>query len=592
MSSRSCYILSSLVQNLNLDILPEDTILPLLWQNISNVAGLPNVSPLVRFVSSSERIELELKARKLASEFAHRACQGALLDGIDFPETCRDDVDLRYFRDLLFADALAQSLSKSGFERIVYVGDNNPPVHQPLHAVFATLRFYFGKRLTYLSPSSQWIEKLGAWMHAKLSSVSGRIQRIVVSDRPLISKSQIISIFATSEWERFTQPLLEMQKAYGSQYQFWYLGQAGDRLLEWIQSTQVQLVNIPYPEKIDQDIRSFFSSHWENWMFQERHKIAQTFDCPSIASDYLIPHFNQRFNYTMAHAAQWARTLASCMQKSSPELMVGSSACTYMTGFPYQVARNLSVRTIALPVTYVPHQSPASAPSEYFFCHNRFQRENHAYFFPNEKGIRYCGNASNTLSYIPSGKFPLPNEPIVALLSARPADQDGAMPLVDTSRFLETWKELAMPPFELAGLNLVVKSHPRYDLAPILRNTIVDKSPNFHVLPGNAPLLELLGRTWVTVIVDHYGSVVTEAIIANKPVIFLETADYFVPKLDRIAWQAGEVISSVAELWHVLRRLQNELNYYEELLERNHQFCKMYFQTAECSVVDELKKLN
>lgn len=203
----------------------------------------------------------------------------------------------------------------------------------------------------------------------------------------------------------------------------------------------------------------------------------------------------------------------------------------------------------------------------------------------------YCQNTANRLSYT-SNLSAVPkrdNQPIVAILTA-PSSADGfVMPWVDDGKFVTTLAALGSPPQELNLLDFVFKSHPRFDISSLLEKVI--RAPNLLVWPPEAPVTELLEKAWVIVICNHYGSVVAEAVATGKPIIFLDSAHYFYPNVQKSAFKAGEVVEDGPTLWELLRCLRDSMPFYEKLKERCQLFRSQYFQPSDLTLAQQLVRL-
>jgi hypothetical protein len=70
--------------------------------------------------------------------------------------------------------------------------------------------------------------------------------------------------------------------------------------------------------------------------------------------DSAEPWFKRLFAYTLPRTVEWGRTLRGFLESARPEVLVGSAAYTYMTQFPYHVARETGIPSLALSHTFVP----------------------------------------------------------------------------------------------------------------------------------------------------------------------------------------------------------------------------------------------
>jgi hypothetical protein len=157
--------------------------------------------------------------------------------------------------------------------------------------------------------------------------------------------------------------------------------------------------------------------------------------------------------------------------------------------------------------------------------------------------------------------------------------------------FMDTLKRIFFPPTDLSDLQIVIKSHPRSDISVLLRECKGSGAPNVEVLDPSTSVIELLGSTWITVVCDHYGSVVVQAVWAEKPVIFLDSAKIFWPHTKKLAFSAGEVVEDISGLWALVRQLKGSLELYQDLCEKCRNFKVTYLQHAEQTVTECMRSV-
>jgi hypothetical protein len=256
------------------------------------------------------------------------------------------------------------------------------------------------------------------------------------------------------------------------------------------------------------------------------------------------------------------------------------------------VAEKLGISSIALPHSYVQYGDGVIGAS-YLACRNRLERLNFQRPFPDDGRILYCSNAGNALSYSaePKHKYDYPDRRTVAFLTAHPDYAGSLMPTADRSAFLESLKSLLLLPPEFNDLTFVVKSHPRGDVTPLLRNGMAHKPANLILLDPAAPVVDLIEKAWVIVLGNHYGSVVIQAVMSGKPLIFLDSAKSFWPYTDKIAFAAGEVVEDMEGFRNLLRKLKDSPARYQELSDRCQKFKTTYLQPATQTLSQRIRGL-
>ncbi|HEY6328414.1 MAG TPA: hypothetical protein VI756_03685, partial [Blastocatellia bacterium] len=333
----------------------------------------PRTFGLNDLISHDRVCELAIEAQWVLREFLAASCQGDRIDRVCWPDIFNDDQQSLYFRDLLLAEEVASVLDHRGFDQVIWLGETNIKPHIPLHAFWEGLRATLGKKLSVL-PRPQGVEthslqSLASMIQSKLS----RLRKLAVHEQPAQKKCRLVSVFATSEWERFTDPLLDLNQSYADQFQIWYLGRIPERLGIWAEHNGLTVVSVPYPRSVDPDLAFFFGEKWRLWQDGVKSRLAEATGHPVIAADGLQPHFHQFFTYTMPRTAQWARSVELRLRRAEPSLVIGSAAFTYMTAFPYHVARRRGIPSLALSHTYVSGDG-TPVPSDYLACRNRFER--------------------------------------------------------------------------------------------------------------------------------------------------------------------------------------------------------------------------
>ena len=264
---------------------------------------------------------------------------------------------------------------------------------------------------------------------------------------------------------------------------------------------------------------------------------------------------------------QWGRAVGETLDRLRPGRLVGSAAFTYLSAFPFHVAAARGVPTLALAHAVAPgDHMPLIAT--HLACRTLLEREGFRRVFPADERVIFAQDASNRLSYEPSPTRPAASRRarIVAVLTSSPSMEGLALPTVDIETFVATLRDLAAPPGDLRGLSLLLKSHPRFDLSPLLRDLFAGS--DVEIYPAQAPVTDLVADAWVIVVCNHYGSVVAEAAATGKPVIFLDSAGFYYPGVETLAFAAGRRVGSVGELWRLLGELASSPDLYRELAER------------------------
>jgi hypothetical protein len=573
---------------------PQDSVLPLSLNAVVKLSDWrPRALSLNDLVSHERMSELAREAQSVQRRFLEASCQGDLIDGIYWPGLFDEYNKILYFRDLLLAEEIARTLIPQGFDQVVWLGTTNSEPHVPFHAFWAGLSSILGPKLTR-SPRRRKLDRrslqaVGSKIQARLR----RIHRLALPRQQVTKQCKVVSIFATTEGDaaqwRFTNALLDLYRVYGDRVQMWYLGRVTGKLARWASSHGTTAVSVPYPQSVDPDINSFFARNWRRWQDGAAKDLAEATGHPVIAEDNLQSHFHQFFTYTLPRTVQWARELERLLRMADPDLVVGSAAFTYETALPYHVSRKLGIPSVALSHTYAPGDI-APIASDYLACRNRFERLGYKRSFPSEQRVIYCKNSSNRISYVPTPHNGLKkgDRPVVAILTAYPGADSVVTPLVDIDAFWSTLKSIASPPGEFSDLHFVFKSHPRFDVGPLLRGRI--SRPNVEIFGALGSVIDLLNEAWVIVICNHYGSVVVDSIATGLPILFLNSARLFYPSFESLG-EAGAPVSGMLDFWETLRRLKTSANFYSEIAARSRDFRAKYLEGTERGLTEQLTEL-
>jgi len=567
---------------------PEDTLLPLTLNTFVSLKDLfPRVESVEDRVPYAEIWRLASRSCEINQSFSAESCQGATFDGYDWPRICCAMQDY-FFRDILLAEAISASLRTGGFDRILWVGypGRDPFLVSPTSNVMASaLSFYLKDRFDVLRPPHRvWAPVIGR-CHEKMRNGVRLLRKKMTFSRGIqISRCQVIAIFPpTEEWVRFSEALTELHREYGKAFQLWSVGLYSANMETWASKEGVEIVWVPYPDRVGKEVMSFFRRRWNRWCAGGRQKFAETVGCPVLASEELEYHFKFYFTSVWPRTAEYARILEKYLCIASPEWLVGSTNPIAPQLFPYNVASKLGIRSIAMPHGYV-QVGDARIESTLLACRNRFERAHFVRSFPDENRVLYCRNAGNELSYQVKDEkgCSAGQKKMVALLTSDPDVSDAFMSMADRRSFIQAFEQLADLPEDLADLEFVVKSHPRWDLSAFFRS--LRFPANMRVVDPKASLVELTKRAWAIVMFNHFGSATVHAIRSEKPILFLNSAGLFWPHTEWLAFPAGEVVEDVPSLLNLLRRLKGSTSLYQELLHRCQRFKAEHLGPVETTV--------
>ncbi|MEM7353341.1 MAG: hypothetical protein AAF657_21270 [Acidobacteriota bacterium] len=568
----------------------DDVLLPLTVEGLARYSASAQVASLETLIPYERLCALARQAHQLLAAFAAPPSGPARIDGVDWNRLLLSDSQLFYFRDLMLGQAMAEVIAARRFERVVWIGNSAYPPHLAFHAFLQTLRVRLGHLIEVWDTSRPKISSRFANARDRLSRFGRRLRARVARLPTASTQRPIIAIFATTEWQRFTEPLARIHQAYGARLQLWYLGPATDDLQRWASDQGLSISSLPYPQTVDRDIAESFAGRLDWWRQRDREELSLHHDCPGLTADALDAHFRALFTYTMPRLAQWGRALKQSLEAAKPSLVLGSAAFNASSAFPWHIAKALGLTTLALPHTYVPGDHTPVA-STYLACRSRFERANFSRSFPDDERVVFCADAANALSYRPEkpSRTAARRRRVVALLTSSPTTDGLLLPIVDTGAFVESLRALLQPPADLDDLQLVIKSHPRYDVVPLIREHL-DSSP-LEVFPATAGLTSLLEEAWVVVLCDHYGSVAVEAAMTGKPLVYLDSASFTYPGVDLLALDAAEKVASVEELWRLLRRLSSTDEAFRTLRDRCQEFGRRHLQAPETPLVQTLRKI-
>ncbi len=573
---------------------PDDTLLALTLSALADCRrNFQRVLSVEDFVPYEEIMTLALRAHEINLEFSRRSCAGGTLEGYDWPKICWH-MQQWFFRDALLAEALALFLKAAGFDRIVWVGDagQEPTMYLPTFDVVAiVMGFHLKHQFEILHPPRKLIGQIVKRFGKNVQFGLEQAYKHTLYSEPIITRCQAVAVWSITEWDRYTDAMSEMIQEFGDQFQLWVLGaQYPNRLKEWARTAGVVPVTVSFPDTIEKNIIHFFRESWEYWVTKGRQSFATFVNHSIFDADQLQYHFKFHFLKIWPSMAQWAKKVERYLQMAAPSWVIGSSNYPPEWAFPHFVAEKLGISSIALPHSYVQYGDGVIGAS-YLACRNRLERLNFQRPFPDDGRILYCSNAGNALSYSaePKHKYNYPDRRTVAFLTAHPDYTGSLMPTADRSAFLEALAALFSMPPDLKELNFAVKSHPRADVTPLLRNGMAHKPANLTLLDPSAPVIDLIEKAWIIVLGNHYGSVVIQAVMSGKPLIFLDSAKCFWPYTDKLALAAGEVIQDLPSFWNLIRRLRDSPALYQELTDRCRRFRMEYLQPVQKTLGQQIR---
>ncbi len=556
------------------EIRSADLVIPLFLDSLPSLDSLgERVSFPTELIPASRARALADRALRDRDLFLERACAGETLDDLDVPAIFATDELLVVFREILFGQELGRILSERGIEKVSWVAATSTAGGTVAEDCRRALAASLGPEIELVETRGASARRREQPLLEKLSyplrRLRNRLQSISGSD---LGDGRWVAVFPGGHWQRFRSTLQDLA-AYGSSpFQLWYLGRAGADLRKWSREVGIRLVNLPYPGSVDSDIEAFFDRHRNRWRGEGLEALAREIDCPVLQRPEVAARLDLYFDLTFRRTAQWARALRAAVQRAEPELVVGSAAFTYTTAMPFHVTKAAGVPSLALSHTQVSgDHSPVV--STYLACRNPFEREGFRRSFPDDSRALICENASDVLTYevttdaeVPAGR----GERIVALLTAAPHFHLFAMPLHECGECFRTLRALSAPPDDLREFDLVWKSHPRFDLSTLLHD--VDLAPNVRIYPASASVSKLIAESWICILVNHFGGVAVDVATAGKPLLFLDSAGYYYPRVEPSTLEAMERVGGVDELWAEVRALARDESRYRSLARKSRSF--------------------
>jgi hypothetical protein len=98
-------------------------------------------------------------------------------------------------------------------------------------------------------------------------------------------------------------------------------------------------------------------------------------------------------------------------------------------------------------------------------------------------------------------------------------------------------------------------------------------------------------KSWAVVMFNYFGSAVVPPILAEKPILFLNSAGLFWPLTDWFSFPAGEVVEDMAGLWSHLRRLKECPDFYREMQDKCRRFKAENLRPADKTLGQTLRAL-
>ena len=575
---------------------PDDTILALTLSALAecrrNFQRVLSVEDLVPY---EEIMTLAIRAHEINLEFARQSSRETTLDGYDWPLICWH-MQQWFFRDVLLADRLAESLKAKEFDRIVWLGKPTPQKNRyvlTMDSVAEVMRVHWGENFEWLPLPIIFSNVKQHPFLKKIKNYYEHVLKKISFWERLPPPCEVVAVWSIREWERYTEAMEDLKRGFKDQFQVWVLsGKYPPRFKKWVKSAGIHPVRIAYPDVVDNDIRTFFDRRWEHWISKGRWDFAQAVSYPALAADELQGHFRYYFLKVWPHLAQWARKTEIYLLKTNPRWLIGSSNYPPEWIFPLYAGTKLGIPSIALPHSFVQY-GDGTVQADFLACRNRFERMSFQRPFPDDRRVLFCHNAGNNLSYLcqPLDLQNGDHKKVIAVLTADPDYEGSLMPTADRRAFLEDFGKIYSLPPDLHGLNILIKSHPRGDVTPLLKNLF--PNPPAHVVFANplAPVNDLLVNAWVIVLANHYGGVVVQAVMSGKPLIFLDSAKSFWPYTEKIAFAAGEVVEDMEGFWNLLRKLKDSPALYQELSDRCQTFKTTYLQPATQTLSQRIREL-
>jgi hypothetical protein len=537
---------------------------------------MPGVTAVEEWIPYAEMKRLALRAYEINQAFSAESCGGELLDGYDWPRICID-MHVFFFRDILLAEALAEALKKEPWEKIVWVGNARQEACLMLptdNVVAHTFWASFGNRWEVLEPPHRGNRNPLALLRQKaLVGFQLLRKKMIFLWEKSISPCQIMAIFPpTEEWARFSNALEDLHKIWGTDFQIWSVGRVPKGMQAWADGRGTRAVWLPYPDAVGKETRAFFHRHWGRWSSGGRYGFAEREGCRALANDHLAYHFDFYFNKIWPRVAEYSRVLEKYLQAARPRYLIGSTDVNTTQLFVYAVAQKMGIPSIALPHGSV-QEGNSLIGSSFLASRNLFERTHFIRSFPEESRVLYCSNSANELSYQPSSAGPPlgSGKKAVLILSSNVEVDHTQMPMADRVAMVESFRRLKDVPEDLRDLEFVVKGHPRWNLSAMIREIDLP-APTLRVLDSGLSLLELVEKSWAVVMFNYFGSAVVHAIRAEKPLLFLNSAQLYWPHTEWLSFPAGEVIEEVSGLWDLLRRLKESPRFYGEMQERCRRF--------------------
>jgi hypothetical protein len=334
------------------------------------------VASVEDFVPYDRIMALALRAHEINLEFSREAFQGQTLDGYDWAKICWH-MQQWFFRDVLLAEELVSALNARGYEKIIWLGkvEKHKALYLPTYAsVAGVFRFHLpGKFETRDWPGKPGFKSLDPWKRT-IQAGLGILYKRMIFQEPSPRPCQVVAIWSINEWDRYTDALMNLREQFGNQFQLWILGtRSPESLKQWASARKITLVNVPYPEAVDEEIADFFTQSWDHWKKRGRWDFARAIHSPACGADELQGHFQFFFRKVWPRMAQWAKDLERQLRRANPRWLIGSSNYPPEWALPHYLATKLGIPSIALPHSYVQY-GDGWVESSFLACRNRFER--------------------------------------------------------------------------------------------------------------------------------------------------------------------------------------------------------------------------
>ncbi len=357
---------------------PGDTVVPLSLEGLMTCRKeFRNVQSVEEFVPYPEIMRLAVQSHELNREFSRKSCEGATLDGYDWPDICWH-MQQWFFRDVLLAEALAQSLACRDFTKIVWMGDpgRDPSLYLPTYgAASIVLKHHLRGRFEILPPRGKLTGQCMRRFKKKVEFGLEQIYKHSLFHEQKITRCRVVAIWLSNEWDRYTDAMAELAREFREEFQLWVLGaRYPRRLREWARTAGIVPVAIPFPDSVERDIVRFFQNKWEQWLTKGQQSFADAVHHSMFGDEQLYNHFKRYFLTVWPSMAQWARKLERYLEKARPSWLIGLSNYPPEWAFPHYVAEKMGISSIALPHSFVQY-GDGTIGASHLACRNQLKEK-------------------------------------------------------------------------------------------------------------------------------------------------------------------------------------------------------------------------